>query len=203
MPDAGGSAFYASASGTSSAAVAVTLATPIVVVTPSFNNISTTQPLTVMVSVSGAGGPTATGSITLSAGSYTSAATALTSGSTAITITAGTLAAGSYTFKAIYAPDAGSASIYASASGTASTVTVGVVTPTVTVTPSSNSINVNQALTVTVALTGNPPPTGSVTLFERQLHFGVHRSQRRLGGHHHPCGHIDRRQLHVQSDLHT
>jgi len=165
-PDAGSSTIYATASGTASAPVVVGVATPAVTVVPSFSNISTTQALSVAVSVSGGvGSPTATGSVTLSAGSYTSAATPLSGGSATINIPAGTLGAGSYTFKATYTPDAGSSSIYASASGTASAaVTVGVVTPTVTVTPSSSSLTPGQALTVTIALTGNPSPTGSVTL---------------------------------------
>ncbi len=163
-PDAGSSSIYSGASGVASAAVTVGVATPTVTVTPSLSSITTTQSLSVMVTVSGgAGSPT--GSVTLSGGSYTSVVTALSGGVATINIPAGTLPAGSYTFKATYTPDAGSSSIYSSASGTASAaVAVGVVTPTVTVTPSSNSITVAQPLTVTVTVAGTPTPTGSVTL---------------------------------------
>jgi len=106
--------------------------------------------------------------LSLSGGSYTSAATTLSSGTATINIPAGTLTAANYTFKATYTPDAGSSTIYATASGTASAaVAVGVATPTVTVTPSTNSITTTQVLSVTVAVsggTGNPTATGSVTL---------------------------------------
>jgi len=141
--------------------------TPAVSVTPSASSITTAQSLTVAISVSGS--PQPTGSVTLSSGSYSSAATTLSSGSASIVINAGTLAAGNDTLTATYTPDAGSSSTYNGASGAASVnVTAPVkITPVVTVTPSASSITSAQALTVTVAVsggTGNPTPTGSVTL---------------------------------------
>jgi hypothetical protein len=165
-PDAGSSSIYVTALGTASAAVVVGVATPSVVVTPSLTSITSSQSLSVTVTVSGGvGDPTATGSVTLSGGSYISAATTVSGGAATINIPAGTLSSGSYTFKATYTPDAGSSSIYASAMGTASVVVaVGLATPAVTVTPSSNSISASQALTVTVTVAGTPTPTGSVTL---------------------------------------
>ena len=166
-PDSNSSSIYSSATGINS--VSVTIATPTVTVTPSSNSVTTTQAFPVSVTVSGgAGSPTATGSVTLSGGSYTSAATPLNSGTATINIPADTLTAANYTFKATYTPDAGSSSIYLTASGTASgAVTVGVATPTVAVAPSSTSILTTQALSVTVTVSGgggNPTATGSVTL---------------------------------------
>jgi len=75
--------------------------------------------LTVTVAVSGgAGSPAVTGSVTLTSGSYTSAATALSSGNATINVPAGSLALGSDTLTASYAPDSNDASIYNTASGT-------------------------------------------------------------------------------------
>ena len=165
-PDTSSSSIYATASGTASSAVNVGVATPTVAVTPSSNSISAAQSLSVTVVVSGGtGNPTATGSVIVTGGSYTSAATTLTGGTATINIPAGTLSAGSYTFKATYTPDTNSSSVYSTASGTATAaVSVGVATPAVTVTPSPNSITTAQALTVTVAIAGTPTPTGSVIL---------------------------------------
>jgi len=123
-----------------------------------------------MVTVNLSGGsssPTPTGTVTLSSGTYTSAATTLTGGSASVTIPAGSLATGSDTLTANYAPDANSSSAYTSASGTASVTVTPLIVPTVTVTPGSGSVTTAQALMVTVAVSGggsNPTPTGSVTL---------------------------------------
>ena len=169
-PDTGSSSIYANASGIASSQVAVSIAAPTVTVTPGASNITTTQPLSVTVAVSGGtGNPTPTGSVTLTSGSYSSPATTLSSGSATINVPAGSLAPGSDTLTVTYTPDANSSSIYNSATGSNSvTVTVPAkTTPTVTVTPSASSITTAQALTVTVAVsggTGNPTPTGSVTL---------------------------------------
>ncbi len=136
--------------------------TPAVTVTPSVKSMTANQALTVTVSVSGSNG-TPTGSVILSAGAYSSPATTLSSGSAAITIPANTLATGAVTLSAGYTPDASSASIYNSTSGT---VTVTVLTmPSITVAPSSGSITTTQALTVTISVSGaGNTPTGSVTL---------------------------------------
>jgi len=168
-PDSNGSLLYNSASGTAPSSVSVNVTTPTVALTPGASSITTTQPLSVTVTVSGGtGNATPTGTVTLSGGSYTSAATTLISGTATINIPTDTLSAGGYNFKASYTPDSTSSSIYGSASGTASSgVTVTLTAPTVTVTPGVSSINATQALSVTVTVsggTGNPAPTGSVTL---------------------------------------
>ena len=163
-PDAGGSSFYSGASGTASSAVTVGVAAPTVTVIPSSNNITIAQTLSVTITV--AGTPTPTGSVTLSGGSYTSVATTLIGGIATITIPGGTLPSGSYIFKATYTPDAGSSSIYGTASGTASAaVSVGLATPAVTVTPASTTLNATASLNVTVAVAGSGTvPTGTITL---------------------------------------
>ena len=170
-PDSNSSSAYNSATG--SAPVAVTnpaKTTPLVTVTPGSPSITTAQPLSVTVAVSGGtGNPTPTGSVTLSGGGYTSPATTLTSGNASISIPAGSLATGPDTLTVSYTPDSSSSSTYNSATGSSSvTVTTPAkTTPTVTVTPSASSITPAQSLTVTVAVsgaTGNPTPTGSVTL---------------------------------------
>ncbi len=164
-PDTAGAATYSGATGT--AVVTVTTIKPTVTVTPASSSVSTGQPLSVTVAVSGGtGNPTPTGTVTLTSGSYTSAATALASGSATIVVPAGSLAAGSDTLTANYAPDTTGAATYSASTGSAA-VTVTTIKPTVTVTPASSSISTAQALSVTVAVnggTGNPTPTGTVTL---------------------------------------
>jgi uncharacterized repeat protein (TIGR03803 family) len=164
-PDSAGSKIYAAWASTGS--VIVTKATPVVTLTPSAKTITTREPLTVTVAVSGGSGATApTGSVTLTSGAYTSAAVALSSGSATITVPAGSLAVGQDTLTVKYAPDTAGSANYNGATGTGS-VMVTKVTPTVALTLSSKSITTRQALTVTVAVnggSGNPTPTGSVTL---------------------------------------
>ena len=95
---------YNGASGTKG--VTVTLATPMVTVTPSPASITTVQSSTVTVAVSGgAGSPPATGSVTLSGGSYNSGAITLVSGSASAIVPANLLVVGSNTLTATYAPD--------------------------------------------------------------------------------------------------
>jgi N-acetylneuraminic acid mutarotase len=107
--------------------------------------------------------------VTLTSGSYTSTASTLSSGSATINIPAGSLATGSDTLTVSYTPDSSSSSTYNSASGSASVIvtTPANTTPMVTATPSATSITTAQSLKVTVTVnggTGNPTPTGSVTL---------------------------------------
>jgi hypothetical protein len=162
-----------SGGGTSNAVifnVTASLITPTVTVTPSPSSITTTQALSVTVAVSGGGSnPTPTGSVTLTSGSYSSDAVALSGGSATVSIPAGTLAKGTDTLTASYAPDSSSSSTYNSATGsnTVAVTSPALITPAVTVTPSPSSITTTQALSVTVTVaggSGNPTPTGSVTL---------------------------------------
>jgi hypothetical protein len=149
--------------------------TPAVKVTPASSSITSAQPLTVTVSVSGASDePTPTGTVTLASGSYLSAATTLSEGSATLNIPAGALLAEPAGYSsgdvlmAKYVPDTASSSTYNSSSGVGS---VYVVAPNFSVTPSSSTLSwaqsQSQALSVAIAGTGgagNPVPTGTVTL---------------------------------------
>ncbi len=167
-PDTNGSSTYKSASG--SAPVTVTLITPTVTVSPGSNSITTAQALTVTVGVSGGGSnPTPTGTVTLSSGTYTSAATALTGGSVQINVPANSLALGTDTLTASYAPDANSSSIYNSASGTGS-VTVTSPTPyTLTV----NSAAPSSGISITVSPNDNNGAGSGTTPFTRTYYSGA------------------------------
>jgi len=169
-PDATSSSTYNSASGTSSVTVTVPAKiTPAVTVTPAAPSITAAQALSVTIAVSGgAGNPLTTGTVTLSSGNYSSAPTALNNGSSSVNVPAGSLATGSRTLTAAYAPDAASSSTYNRASGVGSvTVTAAKITPSVTVTAAASNITTAQALSVTIAVNGgagNPAATGTVTL---------------------------------------
>ena len=89
-PDTNSSPTYSGSTGLG--AVTVTKTTPPVTVSASPSSIDTTQITAVTVTV--AGTPTPTGSVTLSGGGYTSSVTALTGGSTTINFPAGALSVG-------------------------------------------------------------------------------------------------------------
>jgi hypothetical protein len=164
-PDSSSITNYNSAAGSNSVSVTQAKSTPIVTVIPSPSSITKVQALSVTVTV--AGTPTPTGSVTLSGGGYTSAATTLSSGSATINVSAGSLAVGGDTLTASYTPDSNSSSTYNSATGMSSTVTVSKAPPTVTLTPNPASITTVQSTQVTVTVSGgsgNPTPTGSVVL---------------------------------------
>jgi hypothetical protein len=121
-------------------------------------SVTTAQTFSVTVAVSGgSGNATPTGSVTLVSGSNSSAAQTLSNGSATISIPAGSLAVGTYSFSAAYAPDSASSSTYNSASGSGS---VNVTAPpdpgttpgpyTVTVTGTSGSITATNTFTLTV-----------------------------------------------------
>jgi Pro-kumamolisin, activation domain/FG-GAP-like repeat/Bacterial Ig-like domain (group 3)/FG-GAP repeat len=162
----GDTSYRSSVSGTTP--LTAELITPTLTVTPSSSSITTTQALTVSVTVSGPSGNAApTGSVMLTSGSYTSAAAILSKGTATINIPAGTLAAGTDTLTVSYTPDSSSSSTYLSATGSNSVTvtTTAKVTPTVSLTPSSSSITTAQALTVSVTVSGgSATPAGSVTL---------------------------------------
>jgi Glycoside hydrolase family 44 len=172
-PDPASSSAYNSATGTGQ--VTITKATPDVTVTPNSSNSLGPQPLSVSVTVappsgSASSAPLPGGTVVLSSGSYTSAQTTLSSGSATVVVPAGALAASqtgrSNTLTANYAPDTPGSATYENATGTGS-VNVSLVTPTVTVSPASSSINAGESLSVMVTVawgSGNPAPTGSVTL---------------------------------------
>ena len=119
-PDSNSQNTYKSATG-SSAAFAVQAVVPAVTVQPSSTSITSAQPLSVSVSVSGgAGSPTADGNVTLTSGSYSSTAAPLSNGSAIIMVAAGALAVGSNTLTANYAPGAASTGFFANATGSTS-----------------------------------------------------------------------------------
>ena len=125
-PDAASFPYYPVTSGTGLVAVVVPpLIAPTVVVTPSALSIPSTLAMTASVSVSGSGGnATPTGTVTLASGSYTSPPAALIHGSATIDLPGGSLAAGSDTLSASYAPDLASSTVYKAASGTSAAITV-------------------------------------------------------------------------------
>jgi hypothetical protein len=175
-PDSNSSSTYNSSSGTGTVMVTATT-TPTVTVSPSPSSITTVESTTVTVAVSGSDG-TATGTVTLTSGGYSSGAVTLSGGSAQIVVPAGSLATGSNTLTAKYTPDANSSSIYNGASGTGS-VTVAapaLITPSVTVSPVPSSISTSQGTMVTVTVSGgsgNPMPTGSVTLSSGSYNSGA------------------------------
>jgi N-acetylneuraminic acid mutarotase len=138
--------------------------TPALMVTPGSFSITTAQPLTVTVVISGT--PPPTGSLKLSGGGYSSTQN-LSGDSTQFTITAGSLNAGSFTFTASYTPDTNSSLTYNSATGTSQQVTVTTAVPPsftiagtpVTVEPGSTTGN-----TSTITVTPSGGFTGSVAL---------------------------------------
>jgi hypothetical protein len=95
--------------------------TPVVTVLPGSTSLDPGQALSVTVTVSGGSGNlAATGTVTLTGGGYTSAALDLSGGVAIVNIPAGSLATGTDTLAVSYTPDAGSSSIFHSASGMAS-----------------------------------------------------------------------------------
>jgi len=170
-PDQASSTLYGTGAG--SATVSVTAAptsTPNVTVTPAAIDISSQQSLAVAIAVSGgSGGPTPTGSVTLSGGNYASLASTLSNGAATITIPAGYLPAGSVKLTAYYTPDFAAHANYSSASGSGLVAVEAAVktTPALTVTPASAAILSNQPLQVTLQVTGGSgrsTPTGSIVL---------------------------------------
>ena len=171
-PDSASAASYYSATGSSTISVtSVPVITPNVSVLLSVQSITTAQPLNVEISIGGgANDAVPTGTVRLVSGSYTSAPVPAASDQiTYITIPAQALAVGTDTIEAIYTPDATSAKIYSSATGS-NTVTVTAAaktSPTVGITLSSSSITTAQAVIATVgvsAIAGNQTPTGTVLL---------------------------------------
>lgn len=132
-------------------------------VTPSASTITTAQPLTVTVAVGGVtGGPTPTGSITLTIGSYISTPAALSGGSATIGIPAGSLTVGTDGIVAAYAPDSSSASIYNSGSGSSSVI----LTAASTATAPTTATGLVSAITANAAtLAGTVNPNGADTHF--------------------------------------
>jgi hypothetical protein len=162
-PDAAGATTYVTAT-SNSGPITVTKATPTMSVSTASTSIHTVDTLVVTVNVTST--PSPTGTVTLTSGAYTSAATALAQGSATVTIPAGSLAVGSDTIAAAYAPDAASAPVFNTATATSAAVTVSKVTPALTLNVSATVITDQQPLTVnvTAGTSGQLSPTGSVTI---------------------------------------
>ncbi|HEY1985592.1 MAG TPA: glycoside hydrolase family 44 protein [Terracidiphilus sp.] len=149
-PDTASSSTYSTATGAANITVTA-LTTPIVTVTPSPASITTAQTVQVTIAVTGAaGGLTPTGTVTLTSGSYTSAVTALSGGAATVSVGAGVLPAGTDTLKAAYTPDAASAEVYSSTSGTG-TVTV---TSVVAITPNPATVTIGATQQFNATVTG-------------------------------------------------
>ena len=156
-PDAASAPTYVTASNTASVTVtALGTATPTVTVTLSASNITTSQPLTVTVAVSGvSGNPAPSGTVTLTSGSY-SAQQPLSGGTAGFTIAAGTLSNGANGLTAAYSGDGN----YAPASGTSSvTVSQVVITP-----PTPAPVSPGDSATGNVTLTAGSTYTGTMNL---------------------------------------
>ena len=164
-PDAECSSTLASTS--QSSTVTITgVATPTVTVIPSLSSFMNTFSLPVSISVSwGASNPTPTGTVALSGGGYTSPPATLAAGSATITIPGGSLIAGIYSLTATYTPDAASASIYGSATGSSS-VMVTAPAPSFTIAGTAVSIQRGASVgnTSTITITPSGGFVGGVTL---------------------------------------
>jgi PKD repeat protein len=142
------------------------VATPTVNVIPSLSSFMNPFPLPVTISVSlGASNPTPTGMVALSGGGYTSPPATLAAGSTTITIPGGSLIAGTYSLTATYTPDAASASIYGSATGSSS-VAVTAPAPSIAITGTAVSFQRGASVgnTSTITLTPSGAFVGNVAL---------------------------------------
>ena len=145
-------------------------AVPVVTVSPSATSITTSQTLTVSVSVgAGAGSPTATGTVALSGSGYYKAGVSLSGGNATFNIPAETLTPGSDKLTVTYTPDAASASVYWSRTGTSTVTVTGTLktAPSLMLIPSSTSITTAQSLTVSASVSGgsgNPTPSGTIVL---------------------------------------
>lgn len=176
-----GDAVHAAATGSVNLTI---LATPVVIITFSSQDILINQADTATVTVQQEVGPVPTGSVVLAGAGFTSAAVALTNGSATIDIPAGALPIGTDSFTATYTPDAASSSTYLSANSSLGinvspippsfslssgsiTIAAGATTgntSTITITPANGFTG---AINLSCSLTSSPtgaayPPTCSV-----------------------------------------
>jgi hypothetical protein len=160
-------------SATGSTSVTVTneaKVTPTISVTPSSSSITTAQPLSVSVTVSGASGNAPpSGSVTLTSGSYRSQQN-LATGTTTFNLAAGALPVGKNILSSTYTPDVSAAGAYTNATQSASVTVMqapGTLAPTITAKASIVTITDLQKVQVTVSLAGvngQATPTGSISL---------------------------------------
>ena len=152
------------------------LINPTVTVTPSSSTISEVQALKVTVTVSGGTGkPAPTGTIKLSSGSYASLPTNLVSGVATITVPGGSLAVGTDSLAARYAPDTASSSVYTGAEGWNAVKVYALTTPTValTSTATAGTISYKDSITFTATVTASgAKPTGKVNFLDGTEQIG-------------------------------
>jgi uncharacterized repeat protein (TIGR03803 family) len=159
-----GTAYVGGTYGDGTAFKLILIQTPTLTVTPSPSRITSSQALSVGVTVGGVNGdPSPTGTVTLTSGSYASAATTLTGGAATINVPAGSLAVGMDTLTVAYSGD----SYYQSGTGTATvTVTPGFTIrgAAVTIAPGATTGNTS-TITVTPSggFTGNVAITAVIT----------------------------------------
>jgi sugar lactone lactonase YvrE len=136
-----------------------------VTVDPSQSNITTAQPLQVVVTVTGPSGAAApTGSVTLTSGAYASGAVNLTAGNAIITVPAGSLAAGTDTLTAAYTPDTASSQTYSTGSGESSVDVTASATVTAPAATTGAATNVS-ATSAVLAATVNPNGADTHVMF--------------------------------------
>jgi hypothetical protein len=178
-PDATSSPIYQAASSTGQLTVSdPQYLTPVIVLSPSASTITSTEAITLSVSVRpGLGNPIPTGTVTATSGSYSSgpvvlvpgiAAGIIPDGEATFSIPAGVFPVGQDMLTVTYVPDTSGASLYLTASNFDLITNEGdKIAPTVQLGLSYPDISTAQALTVTVIVdgfTGNPPPTGTVVV---------------------------------------
>lgn len=168
LPDSAGASFYLSASNSMLIQNQGAKITPSVFV--GANGVTTAQPVSVGVTVSGfQGNATPTGTVVVTCGSFSSGAVTLVGGMANITIAAGSLPPGLNTLTGTYTPDAQSSALYNSAtvSNTVGITLATQITPAVTVTPASPNPTTAEPLFLTITLSGRagyPTPSGTVVV---------------------------------------
>jgi subtilase family serine protease len=166
-PDATVASIYSAASGSGSVTVkAVAKITPTIRVPTPIQNVKTTDSVWVYLTVDGgSGNQQPTGTVKFTSGALNQTQPVGADGSVWFSFLPGTLTVGTHPATLVYTPDATSANIYNSSTGTA-TVIVAKATPLVSLTPSAAAVNARQALTVGVVVSGDGglTPTGAVVL---------------------------------------
>ena len=164
-PDAAMSTIYNSASGSSSVIVtAVAKITPTVLVQPYSPSVTIFDTYSVLVTVDGgSGNQPPTGTVKLTSGTFNTSITLPPNGSGLINFAAGSLPIGTDLMTVVYTPDAQSANIYNSATGTG-TETVTKYKPAFFLSLSAFNITTAQPLTVWVTVVGPSSITGTVVL---------------------------------------
>ena len=128
-----------------------------VTLTPSATAITSIQPLTVNVTVTGSGGlPTPMGTVTLSGGNFGPSTTALSAGAASFSITAGTLTPGTDAMTATYNGDS----------------TYAITSNSVDVTVTQVSYSLSATATTPATVTRGNPATATITVSSSSVYSG-------------------------------